>query len=125
MEDMKMLHGIEELTYDGNGYVFWKGQKVEHYDHPTDESMKGEALKLARRCRLLEKRGQEVNSLTAVWQWDESGKGDKWEIAFHNCKASEKAKNAAKRIVNCYGINGLRDAAYIANLIDDEYAKEL
>ena len=28
------LHGIEHLTRDHEGYVYWKGRRVEHYDSP-------------------------------------------------------------------------------------------
>jgi hypothetical protein len=114
------LHGIPELSCDGQGYIYWKGHQVEHYDKPRDESMATPARELARRCRLLEKRGKPINTTTAIWAWDESGNGDKWEIAFDDCNASSGAKRAAKRICQAYGIKGLCDPAYIANVIQTE-----
>lgn len=65
------LHEIEHLTIDHEGYVFWKGKEVEHYSFKNKQEEKAAAEELARRCRLLEERGQEVNTTTAVWRWKE------------------------------------------------------
>ena len=54
------FHGIEHLTRDHQGYVRWKGLHVEHYDSPwcyTDQAGVA-AQEIARRCRLLESRGE-------------------------------------------------------------------
>jgi len=66
------LHDIEHLTLDQEGYVYWKGQQVEHYDIPWayGEKAKLAAEELARRCRILEKQGKEVNTVTAIWSWE-------------------------------------------------------
>lgn len=65
------LHGIEHLTIDNEGYVYWRGKHVEHYDIAYAFSEKGReaALELARRCRHLEKIGVAVNSVNAIWHW--------------------------------------------------------
>jgi hypothetical protein len=58
------FHGIEHLTIDHGGYVYWKGREVDHYTPSwaySDEA-KGHALELAERCRLLERIGVEVNT---------------------------------------------------------------
>jgi hypothetical protein len=50
------FHGIEHLTIDNTGYVYWKGQQVEHYTLRwayTDEAQQA-AEELAARCRHLE-----------------------------------------------------------------------
>lgn len=55
--------GIEHLTRDHQRYVYWKGIKVEHFDHDHwrqpgwQEQMKTSAQSLAARCRQLESRG--------------------------------------------------------------------
>ena len=55
--------GIEHMTRDHQGYIYWKGVKVEHYDHDTfqqpgwRERMKADADALAVRCRQLEETG--------------------------------------------------------------------
>ena len=75
------LHGIEGLTIDHEGYVYWKGQNVEHYDTPWAytkladgigrKSGEEAALELARRCRLLEARGSVVSTTSAIWRWED------------------------------------------------------
>lgn len=67
------LHGIEHLTIDQEGYVYWKGQHVEHYDIPWayGEKAKIQAEELARRCRILEEQGKKISSVTAIWSWQE------------------------------------------------------
>lgn len=69
------LCGVENLTRDHQGYVYWKGIRVEHYSFPgkgAHERMKAAAEELARRCRILESKGIPVSCTTAVWHWDNS-----------------------------------------------------
>lgn len=55
--------GIEHLIRDHQRYVYWKGVRVEHFDHDLwqqegwQERMKTEGESLAARCRELESRG--------------------------------------------------------------------
>jgi hypothetical protein len=67
------LHGIENLTIDHGGYVYWKGKQVEHYDFPWaySEHARSEALKIARRCNILEGKGIEPSVISVVWNWEE------------------------------------------------------
>ena len=68
------FHGIEHLMLDHEGFVYWKGQHVEHYNIPwaySDEG-KAQALELAKRCQQIESEGREVNSRTAIWDWKEN-----------------------------------------------------
>jgi hypothetical protein len=67
------FHDIENLLRCQNGYVYWKGKQVEHYDSPWAYSSEGKksAEELASRCRHLESIGVEVNSTNAVWLWEE------------------------------------------------------
>lgn len=66
------LHDIEHLTRDNEGYVYWKGQQVEHYTMSLAYSEKGrlEAEDLAARCRHLELLGVAVSGVSAIWHWD-------------------------------------------------------
>jgi len=68
------FHGIEHLTLDHEGYVYWKSQQVEHYNMPWagSEEARQQAEELAERCRTLEGRGLPVNTTTIVWRWPES-----------------------------------------------------
>ena len=67
------LHGIEHLVMAPDGYVSWRGEIVEHYDQGlrTSEDGRRQALEIARRCRILEERGEPVSSTTVVWMWRE------------------------------------------------------
>jgi hypothetical protein len=67
------FHGIENLTRDHEGYVRWKGHQVEHYDAPwcyTEEARQA-ADEVARRCQLLESRGEISTVQTVIWRWKE------------------------------------------------------
>ena len=66
------LHGIEHLVMAPDGYVSWRSEIVEHYDECLRRSADGrrQALEIARRCRILEKRG-EIVTTTVVWTWSE------------------------------------------------------
>jgi len=67
------FHGIEHLSLDHDGYVYWKGRKVEHYDFPFAYSGEGKesASELAERCKRLEGLGVEVNVTNVIWKWEE------------------------------------------------------
>jgi hypothetical protein len=48
------FHGIENLTIDHEGYVYWKGRQVEHYSFDDVDREKASAQKLAAKCLKLE-----------------------------------------------------------------------
>lgn len=65
-----MIHGqIDHLTQDGKGYVYWRGQHVEHYSYPAERAAEESqaALELRTRCIHLEALGIPVTSRTATW----------------------------------------------------------
>jgi hypothetical protein len=66
------LHGIEHLTIDHAGRVYWKGKQVEHYDFPWaySEAAKSEAQEIARRCQILEGRGIDPDTTSVCWKWE-------------------------------------------------------
>lgn len=74
--------GIEHMTRDQEGYVYWKGVQVEHYDHDYwasegwQERMLKDAKELERRCKIVEAAGLEVNTSTVIWNWDDYSKGN-------------------------------------------------
>ena len=65
------FHNIEHLTRNHQGYVLWKGKVVEHYDSPWAYSTdsKKEAEELARRCLILESRGEIPTTHNAICTW--------------------------------------------------------
>jgi hypothetical protein len=66
------LHDIEHITRDHEGYIYYKGIHVEHYDRDWvySEDAKNSLLELKRRCEFLERKGIEVSSGSAIWGWD-------------------------------------------------------
>ncbi len=64
------LHGVEHLTIDHEGYVYWKGQRVEHYTMSMLSGMRSQAQELGRWCRILEANGIGISVGSAVWYWE-------------------------------------------------------
>ncbi len=67
------FHNIENLTIDHIGYVSWKGKQVEHYtlSWAFSEEAKKEALELARRCKIIEQRGDVPTTSNVIGSWNE------------------------------------------------------
>jgi len=67
------FHGIENMTNDHIGYVYWKGTVVEHYDlyWAYSAEAKVAAQELSRRCKILEERGITPTTTTAIWTWED------------------------------------------------------
>ena len=65
------FHGIENMTIDDVGFIYWKGAIVEHYEQPWAYSKvaKESALELKRRCEILESKGIPLNITTVIWRW--------------------------------------------------------
>lgn len=61
------LFGIRHLTRDHEGYVYWRGKRVEHFSHSDVQSMQEAAIRLAEQCRALEAKGFPVTGRTAIW----------------------------------------------------------
>ncbi len=65
------FHGIEHLTIDNVGYVYWKDTQVEHYElnWAYSDKAKKEAIELARRCKIIEERGEKPGNRNVIWNW--------------------------------------------------------
>ena len=65
------FHGIEYMTIDHVGYIYWKGAVVEHYEPPWaySKEAKENAQELKRRCDILESKGIPLNITTVIWNW--------------------------------------------------------
>ena len=69
--------GIENLTRGTNGdrSVYYKGIKVEHYDHDFwcsegyQERMLKDATELGRRCKIIEDSGLAISFDNICWNW--------------------------------------------------------
>jgi hypothetical protein len=68
--------GIEYMTRDHQGFLYWKDKCAEHYDHDLwqedgwHERMKADAEELARRCRWLDEHGKEINITNTAVRWE-------------------------------------------------------
>jgi hypothetical protein len=67
------FRGVEHITIDTKGFVYWKDIEVDHYctHRMTDEQQQAQADELARRCRIVEGRGLTVTSTNVIWNWVE------------------------------------------------------
>jgi hypothetical protein len=67
------FHGIENMTIDDVGFIYWKGAIVEHYEQPWaySKDAKENAQELKRRCEILERKGIPLNITTVIWKWVE------------------------------------------------------
>jgi len=67
------FHGIENMTIDDVGFIYWKGAIVEHYEQPWaySKDAKESAEDLKRRCEILESKGIPLNVTTVIWRWKE------------------------------------------------------
>jgi hypothetical protein len=65
------LNGVERMTIDHEGYVYWKGQRIEHYtpSWSRTKDAREQTRELARRCLHLESLGIPVNTHTTIWRW--------------------------------------------------------
>ena len=60
-----MLHGHKELSYDRQGYIYWRGVCVEHFNDPSRQV--AHAREIAAACRHLERIGVPVSLSTTVY----------------------------------------------------------
>jgi hypothetical protein len=67
------FHGVEHMVIDHEGFVYWKGNKVEHFTPrwAYTASARKQAVELGRRCKILEGKGIVPSTGNAVWDWKE------------------------------------------------------
>lgn len=65
------LHQQEHLSRDNQGYVYWRGARIEHYSFRHRSEERAAAESLAQCCRLIERRGATVTSALVSAVWDE------------------------------------------------------
>jgi hypothetical protein len=68
------FHGVEPMTHDHEGYVYYKDAQVEHYSSHYAYSLqaKRDLTELRDRCAYLERSGAEVSCGNAVWNWEKN-----------------------------------------------------
>lgn len=67
------FHGVEHMVIDHEGFVYWKGNKIEHFTlrWAYTDSARKQAVELGRRCKILEGKGTVPSTCNAVWDWKE------------------------------------------------------
>jgi hypothetical protein len=76
------FQGIEHLTQDTRGYVYWKGTSVEHFDFREQEPEAAAAHRLVEKCRKLEANGFPVNGRTVLQKACYNAEaGTPWQLA--------------------------------------------
>jgi hypothetical protein len=67
------FHGVEHMVIDHEGFVYWKGNKVEHFTlgGAYSDSSKKQTIELGRRCKILEGKGIVPSTGNVVWKWEE------------------------------------------------------
>lgn len=66
-EKLKNCHfGVEHMTMDGDGFIYYKGQHIEHFAYESSEWFKEWKVTLtaARICKLLEEKNIPINWAT-------------------------------------------------------------
>jgi hypothetical protein len=66
------LHGVEPMTRDHEGYIYYKDKQVEHYGKPYVWSLEAarDLAELRNQCAYVESVGGEVSCTKVVWGWD-------------------------------------------------------
>jgi len=69
------LFGVEHITIDHSGYIYWKDIIIEHFNFPylRKKECKKHVLQLAERCKWLESQSLDINLRTVVWEKDSKG----------------------------------------------------
>ena len=96
------FHNIENMTTDHEGYVYWKKQKIEHFESPYayTHDAKEYLMSLVPICQALENLNIKVNIVSVISQWDRIQ------------KASELTKSSGAEI-------GLYEAYSLLSIIDE------
>lgn len=81
--------GVEHMTYDHEGYIYFKGRQVEHYSRHWAYSLdaKRQLIQLQQYCLFLESRGEKIGG----WPWAKCGwtHQGKYAEAFAQSKQAE------------------------------------
>lgn len=65
------LCGVENVTKDGEGYVYYKGHHVEHFSRMEQAEMRRQAEKFSLICQRLERQGRPVDFIEYLASYDE------------------------------------------------------
>lgn len=103
--------GVEHLTQDGEGYVYWKGKQIEHYSYRDYEKKKAAAEQLAKVCMQMEASGKEFNTKGYFAQLEENEENEE------RTPLEAAIRKAAKSICKTFDIKGSTDVGYTSSII--------
>lgn len=86
------LYGAPYITKDHEGYIYYKGQHIDHFTHKIWEEEKRDAFRAFKRCQLLESKGVQINSVTYCWRVEDFLS----EAEIAECEKVEDIMNLAK-----------------------------
>jgi hypothetical protein len=96
------LHDIEHLTADQEGYIYWKGINVEHYDYPEAESSKETLQEIAKRCLHIESLDLIPTSRGVIWNWDWMRELKSDHVWLHTISRSPQCWSSKEGLVLAY-----------------------
>jgi len=66
------LHGVEPMTRDHEGFIFYKDKQVEHFSgfYVNSLEAKRHLTELRSQCAYMERNGMEVSCANVVWGWE-------------------------------------------------------
>lgn len=97
--ELSWMCGVQHLTQDHQGYVYWRGRHVEHYSYTDFEQKREAAERLAQRCLSLEAKGFPVNARTAICSIMEEAPADTPWLEALTCFYAFFHKDDAVRVV--------------------------
>jgi len=111
------LYGIEHLTKDHSGRVFWRGVEIEHYSFRDSAVERVAAEELASACRLVEHFGHKVTGYGPV-----SAAMDRMRVAIVSARHGDpRTKNEIMRDFAPNADNGLADMIWAVLVRNGEH----
>lgn len=79
--ELSPFDSVPDLTYDQQGYIYWKGECVDHYTYPESEESYPRLWNLINKCRHLENLGLPPGTAKGTFKmqwWKSFRSGDRW-----------------------------------------------
>jgi hypothetical protein len=118
-ETKRWFHGIEYLTNDHEGYVYWKGKCVEHFSYQDHQREAEGASRLAEKCRALEANGIAISTRSTTNPDCYTAPADTpWKVALTRYYAFFRKNGQVMGIF--YRLNVQSDASKVVGVYKDK-----
>ena len=78
------FHGVENMTMDSQGYIYWRGNHIDHYSFDDLLAERESLLDLEKQCLILESKGFDVDARNVLCPYlKDAPKGTEWYRAIH------------------------------------------